>query len=265
MVTTPSASAKIKSPGLIVNGSSCVSDVNWTGSFRVDDLVNEAEPRIEIPLANNWVLVRIKFENDMHWKETYWKAQIPMFIYVPKITINNHTFRPQFLCPGTHQSSPASWIQALWLAYKHNRIFRYAVRKMNWWFGGSAVFRGNHLHRECWPEYLGSPNLPSRRPHCQAGEEATIFHAEFNEGIADLVMLSVWANKMKKPGMVLCRTYIAGCEFWERFQRGWGSFWRCHDFDLRGKLRQGSVADRQMLRVSHSRTVKVQECIWNWW
>jgi len=60
---------------------------------------------------------------------------------------------------------------------------------MNRWFGGGAVFRGNHLHCECRPENLGCAYLSSRRPHCQPGEEATIFHAEFDESIADLVVM----------------------------------------------------------------------------
>ena len=51
MTTTPSASATIRSPGLITSGLVCSGEVNSTGLFRVDALVKVFVPRDDDPFA----------------------------------------------------------------------------------------------------------------------------------------------------------------------------------------------------------------------
>jgi hypothetical protein len=50
--TTPSKSARIKSPGLIVKGLCCVSEVNCTGTLSPEALVKVLDPSAEVAFAN---------------------------------------------------------------------------------------------------------------------------------------------------------------------------------------------------------------------
>jgi hypothetical protein len=109
ITTTPSASPTMISPGLMLRGSARVSDVNWTGTFKPEERVNVFDPRMDIPLANNFTVINIH-----HLKAdegtTYWKPQVSMFIHISKITINDNTLSAQLLRSGTHQRTPASGI-----------------------------------------------------------------------------------------------------------------------------------------------------------
>lgn len=60
MTTTPSRSARIKSPGLIVRGVCWVGDVNCTGTLSAADLVKVFEPSDEVPLAKSFDSQRVE-------------------------------------------------------------------------------------------------------------------------------------------------------------------------------------------------------------
>lgn len=187
ITTTPSASATIRSPGLIVSGRICSGDVNSTGTFRAEARVKVFEPKDEDAFAKTYGdHVSRNDETEHHNLLTHWETHSPMLIDITKAPINNHALRTKILRPRTHQPAPARRVKPFGLRDEHYGVFLDSIGEVLGGFGSCGVVGVDHLDCVGWAEDFGFAGLLEGREHFEAVEVAAVGDIEFHEGVADL-------------------------------------------------------------------------------